>query len=39
MIKIFDEQNRAIRAYCDNVAAGKQTAGLLIYPPFLDVAW
>ncbi len=39
MIKIFDEDNKTIRSYCDNIAAGKQTAGILIYPPFLDVAW
>jgi putative acetyltransferase len=39
MIKIFDESNETIRAYCDNVAAGKQKPGILIYPPYLDEAW
>jgi hypothetical protein len=39
MTKIFDETNEIIRTYCDNLAAGKQTVGILIYPPFLDVAW
>ncbi len=39
MIKIFDEENEAIQAYCDDVVSGTQSAGLLVYPPFLDVAW
>ncbi len=39
MIKIFDQENEVIRTYCDNVASGKQAPGLLVYPPFLDVAW
>jgi hypothetical protein len=39
MIKIFDGENKAIQTYCDDVVSGKQAAGLLVYPPFLDVAW
>ncbi len=39
MIKIFDEDNQTIRAYCENVTTGQQTAGLIVYPPYLDVAW
>jgi hypothetical protein len=38
MIKIIDETNKTIRAYCDRVAAGKLTAGIVIYPPYLDDA-
>jgi hypothetical protein len=39
MIKILDEGNQAIRAYCDNVCAGKQMVGIVIYPPYVDEAW
>ena len=39
MIKTFDEENEAIRTYCDRVVSGMQSTGLLVYPPFLDVAW
>jgi len=39
MIKIFAGENEAIRTYCDDVVSGKKAAGLLVYPPFLDVAW
>jgi predicted N-acetyltransferase YhbS len=39
MIKILDEKNKIIRAYCADVVSGRQAAGLLVYPPFLDGAW
>jgi hypothetical protein len=38
MIKILDEGNQTIRAYCDSVYAGKQTIGIVNYPPYLDGA-
>jgi len=39
MIKILDENNRTIRAYCDSVCAGEQKVGIVIYPPYVDEAW
>lgn len=38
MIKIIDETNKTIRAYCDDVSAGKLSAGIVIYPPYVDGA-
>jgi putative acetyltransferase len=38
MIKILDEGNSTIRAYCDSVCAGEQTVGIVTYPPYLDGA-
>lgn len=38
MIKILDEKNAAIAAYCDDIKHGKRQPGLLIYPPAIEIA-
>ena len=38
MIKILDEKNAAIMAYCDEVRQGTRQPGLLIYPPAIEIA-
>ena len=38
MIKILDEKNAALAAYCDEVKHGKRQPGLLIYPPAIEIA-
>ena len=38
MIKILDEKNAAIAAYCDEVKQGTRQPGLLIYPPAIEIA-
>ncbi|GAK53643.1 GCN5-related N-acetyltransferase [Candidatus Moduliflexus flocculans] len=38
MIKILDEKNATIAAYCNEVKQGNRQPGLLIYPPAIEIA-
>ena len=38
MVKILDEKNRAIRAYCDGVISGERAPGFVLYPPCIEFA-
>jgi hypothetical protein len=38
MIKVLDESNQAITAYCESVLSGSRRTGLVIWPPCIESA-